>query len=183
MTNKFTDLMIDFETLGTSPDSAILSMGAVRFNLDSNEVDDAGFYASISVDSNLQAGRTIDESTLIWWMGQSKEAQKVFTEPKLTLEIALGEFYEWFGPEDKDMRVWSNGADFDIPMLAHAVRSFGWELPWKFWNHRCFRTFKNLPAAKRAGKIEATVKHNALSDAIAQAKQAQAIHAAMKEMK
>lgn len=183
MAKKYTDLMIDFETLGTSVDSAIISMGAVRFNLDSNEIDDSAFYASISVDSNLEAGRTISESTLIWWMGQSKEAQKVFTEPKMTLEIALGEFFEWFGEADDNIRVWSNGADFDIPMMAHAMKHFGWELPWKFWNHKCFRTFKGLPCAKLAKKPDNALAHNALNDAIAQAKYAQAIQAVLKGLK
>lgn len=183
MSKKYTDVMIDFETLGTSPSSAIISMGAVRFNLDSNEIDDCGFYASISIDSNLEAGRTIDESTLIWWMRQGKEAQRVFTEPKMTLEVALSEFYDWFGNMDNNIRVWSNGADFDIPMLAHAVRQFGRELPWKFWNHRCFRTFKSLPAAKYAEKSLPKVEHNALHDAIAQALHAQAIQAVLKGLK
>lgn len=182
-TKKFPDLMIDFETLGTSADSVIMSIGAVRFDINSQELDNEGFYASISIDSNLEKGRRIDESTLIWWMGQSKEAQRVFTEPKMTLEAALVEFFDWFGPKDKDMRVWSNGADFDIPMLAHAVKSFGWELPWNFWNHKCFRTLKGLPFAKKAAKVEPMVKHNALSDAIAQAKNAQAIQAVISTLK
>ena len=183
MTKKFTDLMIDFEALGTSADSVIMSMGAVRFNLDSDEIDDEAFYASISIDSNLEASRRIDESTLIWWLGQSKDAQKVFTEPKLTLENAICEFFEWFGEKDGNIRVWSNGADFDIPMMAHAVKHFGWELPWNFWNHKCFRTFKGLPCAKSAKKSENQLAHNALADAVAQAKHAQAIQAVMKGLK
>lgn len=180
---KYTDIMIDHETLGTSPDSAIISIGAVRFNLDSNEIDDTAFYASISVDSNLAAGRKIDESTLLWWMKQSPEAQKVFHEPKMSLEAALTEFLDWFGPTDKDVRVWSNGADFDIPQLVNAMMYFGWEQPWKFYNNRCFRTFKSLPMAKRAKKPLAVVKHNALSDAIAQAQHAQAIQDVLKGLK
>ena len=173
---KFTDLMIDFETLDTVASAVILSIGAVRFNIDTGEIDDRGFYASITVESNLAMGRTISDSTLKWWMQQSPAAQAVFTEPKTTLELALGEFYEWFGPEDKDMRVWSNGADFDIPMLAHAARGFDWELPWKFWNHKCFRTLKGLPAAKRAKSIPPPkTAHNALDDALAQATHACAI--------
>ena len=169
-------VMIDLETLGTSADSVIMSFGAVRFDSESGEMDDEAFYRSISIESNLEKGRRIDESTLIWWMDQSAAAKKVFTEPKVSLEEALTEFYDWVGT-DKNTYVWSNGADFDIPMLHHAVKSFGWELPWNFWNNRCFRTLKNLPAAKRAAKPEAAVKHNALSDAIAQAKHAQLIWA------
>ena len=73
-------------------------------------------------------------------MDQSAAAKKVFTEPKVSLEEALTEFYDWVGT-DKNTYVWSNGADFDIPMLHHAVKSFGWELPWNFWNNRCLILF------------------------------------------
>ena len=47
------DVMVDLETLATSADAVILSIGAVRFDLETGEIDDAGFYASISVESNL----------------------------------------------------------------------------------------------------------------------------------
>jgi hypothetical protein len=82
---------------------------------------------------------------------------------------------DWIGTSDYE--VWSNGADFDLPMLAHAYSQVQVETPWKFWNSRCVRTYKNLPGAKGA-KFPATgVKHNALSDAVNQTKQVQAIFA------
>ena len=75
--------------------------------------------------------------------------------------------------------MWSNGADFDLPMLAHAYNQVGIEVPWKFWNSRCFRTYKNLPNAKNI-RVEALgVKHNALSDAYQQAQTVCAIHKAL----
>ncbi|NQW82286.1 MAG: 3'-5' exoribonuclease, partial [Polaromonas sp.] len=63
--------MVDLETLGTVADAVILSIGAVKFDLDSDAIDDDGFYASISIESNQETGRRIQEDTLIWWMGQS----------------------------------------------------------------------------------------------------------------
>lgn len=172
-------VMIDLETLGTTADAVIMSIGAVKFDPDSNAVDDAGFYASVSVESNLEKRRRIDEDTLIWWLKQDAAAQAVFHEPKQSLGDALEALSEWFVRED--YCVWSNGADFDTPMLAHAYRSFDWAPPWQFWNARCFRTMKNLPAAKRAAKAPNTAKHNAFSDAVAQAKTLQAIYAQIKK--
>ena len=72
---KTDSVMIDLETLGTVANSIILSIGAVKFDLNSNHIADDGFYASISIDSNLHAGRQLSESTLLWWLDQSKEAQ------------------------------------------------------------------------------------------------------------
>ena len=78
-------VMIDLETLGTKADSVIISIGAVKFDLDSEQMDDNGFYASVSIDSNLERGRKIDEDTLLWWLQQSTDAQAVFHEPKQPL--------------------------------------------------------------------------------------------------
>jgi len=172
-------LMIDLETLGTRADAVILSIGAVKFDPNSDRIDSDAFYASVSIDSNTEAGRHIDEDTLLWWFNQSVEAQKVFSEPKVVLGAALDDLAAWIG--HSDYQVWSNGADFDIPMLAHAYSTHGLNVPWKFYNTNCYRTFKKLPFVKNAAKVGNPMKHNALNDAINQAQQLQEYYKAMKE--
>lgn len=166
--------MLDCETLGTVADACILSIGAVRFDLDSDALDDNGFYASVSIDSNLEHKRRIQEDTLIWWMKQGESAQGVFHESKQTLKMALEGLSDWMGPGEH--HVWSNGADFDLPMLAHAFTQVGLEVPWKFWNSNCYRTYKKLPGAKPIRVPFEGVKHNALFDAVHQARTLQTIH-------
>lgn len=168
------NVMVDNETLATTADAVILSIGAVKFDVATGEIDNDGFYRSISIESNLEMKRRISEDTLIWWLKQDASAQQVFHETKETLETALLEFSDWIGVGDYTM--WSNGADFDIPMLGHAYTQFGIEIPWKFWNARCFRTYKNLPGAKDIRVPAVGVKHNALSDAFQQAQTVSAIH-------
>ena len=165
--------MVDLETLGTVADSVICSIGAVKFDLDSNALDDAGFYASVSVDSNLEMKRRIQEDTLIWWMKQTSDAQQVFVEPKQTLRSALEDFSDWVG--NGDFCLWSNGADFDLPMLSHAFATHMIDIPWKFHNQRCYRTYKNLPHARQTKLNVLGIKHNAMSDALNQAQHLQAI--------
>lgn len=143
--------MVDVETLGTAADSVIMSIGAVRFDLDSDKMDDAGFYRSISIESNLDYKRRVQEDTLIWWLGQSPAAQAVFHEPKETLQTALCEFSDWLG---------------------HQIIV---DVPWKFWNSRCARTYKNLPQARNVSVPRIGTHHNALADAIYQAQLMQAI--------
>lgn len=166
------NVMLDLETLGTTADAVILSIGAVRFDLDSDRIEEnAAFYASVSIDSNLLAGRAIHEDTLIWWMDQTPQARVVFTEPKITLLAALQSFSEWFQADDK---IWSNGANFDIPMLEHAFKQAGMETPWRFWNARCVRTYtRELPGAEKVAKPKNG--HHALLDAINQAGYVQAV--------
>lgn len=165
--------MVDLETLGTAADSVICSIGAVKFDLDSDALDNAGFYASVSVDSNLEMKRRIQEATLIWWMKQPTEAQHVFHEGKQTLRTALVELSDWIG--DDSYQVWSNGADFDLPMLSHAYTQHQIEIPWDFWNSNCFRTYKKLPHARQVKFTPIGVKHNAMTDALNQARHLQAI--------
>lgn len=170
-------IMLDLESLGTTASAVILSIGAVRFDLESDKVDDDGFYASITIESNQDYGRRIQEDTLLWWLKQPAAAQQVFYEEKTTLSEALVDLSDWIGADDH--YVWSNGADFDLPMVAHAYSQVGIEVPWKFWNSRCFRTYKNLPGAKDIRVPAIGVKHNALSDAYQQAQTVQAIHKAL----
>lgn len=166
-------VMIDLETLGTAADSVIMSIGAVRFDLDSDKIDDAGFYASISIDSNLDYKRRIQEDTLQWWLKQTPAAQAVFHEPKQTFETALLGFSDWFSSPKSF--VWSMGADFDLPMLAHGFHQIVTDVPWAHWNSRCARTYKGLPQAQGITVPRIGTHHNALHDAIYQAKLMQAI--------
>lgn len=175
------DVMIDCETLATTADAVIMSLGAVKFNAHTLEIDDDAFYASISIDSNLALGRRITESTIQFWLAQSAEAQAVFTEPKSTLEEALSSFSEWLGNNKR--HVWSKGADFDLPMIAHAYTQLDMEIPWLFWNSRCARTYLKLPFVDRVQVPANSLKHNALADAIAQAKHVQNVHAYMVSMR
>lgn len=176
-----TDVMVDLETLGTRADSVIMSIGAVRFDPYTDEIDDRAFYASISIESNLDAGRHVDEKTLIWWLGQSPEAQQVFHEGKMALESALTSFADWFhNGSNAKQPIWSNGADFDIPMLSHAFGSLKLDTPWLFWNSRCYRTMKNFRSAVRVATPTRTGHHNALADADYQARHLQAIYKEIK---
>lgn len=173
--------MLDLETLATTPDAAILSIGAVRFDLDAGTVFDQSdtFYTAVSID--YQPGRKITNSTLAWWFMQTAEAQEVFFDPTaLPLNIALNALATWVGPQPGiTPKVWSNGADFYLPMLAHAYAQHGIDLPWQPYSGRCYRTYKNLRTA-RSVKVERTGEHhNALADAIFQAKHLCAIHQAL----
>lgn len=164
-------VMIDLETLATTADAVVVSLGAVKF--DNKKIDNRGFYTPISVESNLTYGRRISEDTLAWWMKQSDAARAVFNEPNETLESALDQLVSWIGKDDPI--IWSNGASFDIPILEHAFAQVGITVPWKFWNSRCYRTIKGLAKAKQIKYAGPAVKHNALSDAYAQAQHLQLI--------
>lgn len=162
-------VMVDLETLGTSPGCIILSIGAAEFS-------GAGlgreFYHVISTLSCKSAGLIEEPETVAWWAKQSADARQVLDAAKMAqahqLANALQDFTGFLENLDGDFRIWGNGADFDIPILAAAYRAVSMPLPWKFWNARCYRTFKAMapwvPPFKRSG-----IHHNALDDAKTQA--------------
>ena len=187
------DVMVDLETLGTTADAVIVSMGAVAFNLETGTValgdERATFYTVLDIES--QPRRHISGDTLAWWMHQSDDARMVFdrknpVQHHFPARTALGALEAWVrqivlvaNAQAKDLRVWSNGADFDLPIILHACRTFNVTPPWPAYAGRCYRTFKNLPGARAVVMQRTGTHHNALDDAIDQARHLCAIHAAL----
>ena len=66
-------VMLDLETWGTRPGSALRSIGAVTFGLNATSVG-ARFYRNIDKESCLLAGLTVDTETVSWWLKQAPEA-------------------------------------------------------------------------------------------------------------
>lgn len=163
-------LSIDIETLGTSSNSVILSIGAIAF--DKHGVDtNFAFEINIDPDSCAEAGLVIDARTVMWWMDQSDKARNKITGAKtVPLMTALSRFKDAF--TWKGMTVWCNGADFDFPIISNAFKAVGDKEPWEYWSKRDYRTLKNLvnKDVYNALKVEPSIAHSALADAVAQAK-------------
>lgn len=125
---------------------------------------------------------TVDADTLKWWERQSPEARQVLADAEnpnvaSSLTEALT-FLSEFIPHKSV--VWTNGANFDQPLLAVAYAKCGVKLPWDYWNGRCHRTVLSLhPNAKSLAPVNANA-HNALEDAITQAKHLTIVSQALK---
>jgi hypothetical protein len=171
-------IMVDLETLGTSPNSVILSIGAVKFDPDTRSISDR-FYVVIDKNSCLLNGLTVDPETQKWWDGQKDEAKVVLRQAEgvdtfttldghiraaVSLDEALdefGEFAHW------NSCVWGNGSDFDNAMLQEAYKKIGRKQPWAYWNNRCYRTMKNMIKDVKFERVG--TYHNAVDDAETQA--------------
>lgn len=182
---KHLNIMIDNETMDTNAEAVILSIGAVRFNKDSVSPMGEKFYAVLDIEDQKARGRTVSESTMAWWAKQSPEARVVLTTTdRRPVKEALSDLWDFIYNLDDcpgQTRLWGNGSDFDNPQIASLFRMYGFEMPWEFWNNRCFRTLKsefghNAPKPQRKGTY-----HNALDDAIHQAEHCQHIFTALKK--
>lgn len=161
-------LMIDFETLGTKPDTAVVSLGAVIFDRSGISQEKLWLF---NLTGQLDGKRRFASGdTITWWMNQGDKAKSVFERAQLE-GILLKNFADEFAafcPKTLDVRVWGNGATFDIPIIEHILEQQGFKPPWKFWNQRCYRTLKACYGIEKS-KFEGT-KHDALDDARFQAK-------------
>ena len=169
-------VMLDLETLSTSQDAVIVSIGACMFDPRDSGVEHT-FHAHLNLG---QPGRTFTDSTIRWWMRQSDEARSAaFGEPleKASLPFALNAFAQWFRANG-GAEVWGNGAAFDVSILEHAYRTTesAPSAPWAFYNIRELRTLRALPEVADVPRVEPELAHDALSDAIAQAKHVQALY-------
>lgn len=159
--------MLDLETWGTRPGSALRSVGAVVFDPKTGETGDS-FYRNVTRASCLQYGLTVDQQTEKWWEDQDPAAIRGLEPDQRHLVEVLYDFRIWWA-EVKGEFIWGHGASFDEVLLACAYRAVDVEPPWSFWNSRCCRTVLAL-GNRTVGRDRTGVHHNALDDAISQAK-------------
>lgn len=171
------NVMLDIETLGTSKNSVIISIGAVFFNPATGELG-SEFYQTITQSSCEAIGLEVDESTLKWWSEQSEEAQAVLhCTNKAHIVFALQDFKSWIlvnATGNKHAEIWGNGSSFDCGIVDNAYRRCNIKLPWRYANERDVRTIVALGREllnidpKYAFSFVGTA-HNALADAKNQA--------------
>lgn len=138
--------MLDIETLSTSSNACILTIGAIKFlrNEEIPLLENCDiFYRRISKDTCDKVGLHTDLETIKWWNKQTIEAKdEIYTnEDRLPLMQVLTEFSNWFG---NSKFIWSHGSVFDITILSNAYRACGMEPPWNFWNIRDTRTLFDI---------------------------------------
>lgn len=162
------DIMIDLETLSTSANASILTIGAIKFDPFNSEIDNPNcekFYVKVNLDSCDELGLDVSDATIEWWSKQSKEAQEEAfnAEGRIHIREAFNQLYKFcWGAK----RVWSHGAAFDIVICENVFRKLNKAVPWNFWEVRDTRTLFDLGINPQRPPV---LKHHALEDAWNQA--------------
>ena len=170
MTTKFFDAMVDVECMGTGPNAALMQLGCVFFDLQTQTLGPR-FLRNIHLATAVRDGGVIEPGTVLWWLGQSDEARKVRFNA-VDIKEVLREFRLWVAGvcRFEDVRPWGNSASFDLGILGSAYKRMGVDAPWVHWNERDFRTVRNLyPSVEYDPKQKGDSAHDALADAIFQA--------------
>ena len=159
-------IMIDFETLGNKPDTAVLSLGAAVFTQEKIISEKLWIF---NVDGQLEAKRSVKFDTLQWWLNQNAGAKDVFRKCKdegITIRDFVPQFLEFCQPHS-GIKVWGNGASFDVSIIENILDLAKVKTPWLFYNIRCYRTMKACFGIDKRERSQVT--HNALQDAKDQA--------------
>lgn len=164
------DLSLDSETMGTTPGSAVVAIGACFFDTNTGQIDE-GFYRAIHLGDCQRHGLTIDASTVMWWMSQVDEVRNAIRFSTYPLIDALHDLRAYVEKHTtiNDVRPWMRGPSFDGGLIGAAYRAIGEDAPWKFWNERCHRTLTARNPSVEQPDREGNW-HNALDDAKHQAR-------------
>ena len=160
-------IMIDLETLGTTIDSNILTVGALKF--DPNEdyrnwtwgdfPKDQVFYRRVDPATGSNIGLKIDEDTLAWWAKQNDDVKaEAFTdEDRHPIDQVFKELYK-FCMTGK--YIWAQGVAFDTVICEQIYKRLERGAPWMFYNLRDTRTLFDLADPE----IAKAQHHHALFD-------------------
>lgn len=176
------NLMIDLETMGNKPNAPIVAIGAVFFEPESGELGPE-FYTAVNLESETALGAVPDANTILWWLTQSSEARSAITCDPTPISNALTQLSEFAASHcenKKNLYVWGNGASFDNVILRAAYERCQLPPCWNWFNDLDVRTIVKLGRAvgfdpKRDMPFDGE-RHNALADAIHQAKYVSAIY-------
>lgn len=168
---------VDIETLGTTPGSTILSIGALVFDPKTGDVK-SSYEGFINPLLALQGGYGVDLNTMMWWMKQEDDARAIFDTCEGTgtdMRGTLEEFATWWKVNAKDGYMLSH--DFDKQLLRFAFEKEKIKCPWHFRDHLDQRTFDAMVSKRELDTIwekvmfqnPNIVEHSALGDAKKQA--------------
>ena len=123
-------VVLDIETMGLAPGSAVMSIGAVSLG---------GSEFSVVIEGPSGSAST---STARWWMRQREEVRDSIQGGVVETE-ALRAFAEWLGTlraiHGGVLRLWGS-EDFDTVILAAAYARNGIDRPWHYQEPRGLRT-------------------------------------------
>lgn len=189
---KALDFMGDIETLATTNDAVILSIGGILFNAftddplkneETGEILCPHFYTAIHIPT--QKGRRINPDTEKWWNSPSRKEAKaqIYDDPnKMHLVDALDGLWDFMkkGPNGETVKKgWGCAPSFDQAILGHAMRTTGikdikggkFDLPIAFWDEMDVRTVEQFVIGEKYRSANRTgTYHHALDDCITQAK-------------
>lgn len=161
MSDNITDFMFDFETMGKTPTSVVLSLAFTPFKRNElltfeEYVSDTYYWKFELSNQSSDYNRTIDKDTLEWWDKQDADVKRSQFNPtpddiiltKMILE--LHQVRKDHGIGNKSMG-YCRGQSFDFPILQNIIETVKGDIseiplnsaffPCAFWNQMDVRSY------------------------------------------
>ena len=151
------NVTFDLETCALCPTAAVMSIGAVAWNADAEDnpftegfPGEYCFYRHVDLRSSFVDGFTFDGKTSEWWATQNEDAKKALLEyddvPLRSIDGVIEDFFGFIQhvqkeTSAKEVKLWSQGTDFDIANLKNICGKYDIEIPVSHKNFRDHRTF------------------------------------------
>lgn len=169
-------VMVDLETLGLLHYSPVLSVGACVFDPYTDYIFPMNYYKVIN-----HKQMHVDVNTLVFWLKQGNKLLELLTSVHAVAQTTIAPtFIDWLKTHhpSEAYRFWCHGLDFDLKIFKELFQSNypdgeRWDELFKYNDGRDTRTIFeaanfDYKAFPRYGEF-----HNALDDAITQAKAVQ----------
>lgn len=166
-------IMIDIESLDTSPYCVILTIGAVRFDPRGDGIVEKLELRPTLEDQTEIYNRIINDDTIRWWSTQNPAAleEAMGDYGREPLKDCMEKLYKFCWNRQA---VWSHGAPFDVVVMETAMRQTLTDrpnpIPWPFYTVRDTRTlFEIAGVSLKDKKYSTKTTHKAVEDAAHQA--------------
>lgn len=172
--SPFRDVMLDLETLGTRSSAVIIQMSLIPFDR-STGILGPTFVAFPAQQEQLDLGRTVDASTISFWLSQTKVAQDRVNRPHSVLRglYILSRLQAFLNKYmANEYGVWSH-KEFDYPIISSYASDLG--IP-KLFHYRSPRDLRTLSdtyqyvTGEPLGLTFTGVQHDAMDDCLHQIK-------------
>ena len=159
-------VMLDIETLATTPDAVVMSVGVVKFDPHTGTPYNKTLWRP-DIDEQTARDRHVSESTLEWWAKQPDHIQEdAFSDEG---RIPVVEFMKELNRYCVGMeKIWCQGPQFDMLILENLYIQYGHHFGWQFWQVMDCRTLFQLMPVDPRKAIQQDL-HSADADAYYQA--------------
>ncbi len=159
-------VMLDIETLATTPDAVVMSVGVVKFDPHTGVPHNKTLWRP-DIDEQTERDRHISDSTLEWWAKQPEHIQEdAFSDHG---RIPVVEFMKELNRYCVGMeKIWCQGPQFDMLILENLYIQYGHHFGWQFWQVMDCRTLFQLMPVDPRKAIQQDL-HSADADAYYQA--------------